>query len=122
MKKRTQNKFYNAIIGAIRIAFARYSPQVGQLMANARVEIPKKNKDGSLSKRPEVWSKCNICKKLTKKIEIDHIGPVVEIGKTYKDYTWDELIQRIDCNLENLQVICPNCHKDKTKQEREKRK
>lgn len=121
-KKRTQNKFENAIISAIRTAFARYSPKYEQVLFRSRVEADKKNKDGSISKVKDVSYTCDGCGSLTKKPDVDHIEPVIEPGKTRKDYSFDEIISRIDCDIGNLQVLCETCHKNKTDIEREKRK
>ena len=123
MKKRTQNKFLNAAVSAMRVAFARYSPKVGELLEKSRVELPKYKKDGTLAKKPAVWFRCALCTELVKQpnTEVDHIEPVVEIGKTRSDYTLDEYIKRLDCDPSNLQLICKLCHKHKSGEERKKR-
>ena len=121
-KKRTQNKFLNSIISCMRTAFARYSPKYEEVIKGARVEKEKINKDGSVSKRPAVWYTCNSCNNLTKKVDIDHIEPIIEPGKTYKDYTLDEILARLDCSVDNLQVLCQDCHKEKTTEERKRRR
>ena len=59
---------------------------------------------------------------MQKEIEIDHIEPVIEFGKTRSDYTIQEIYERIDCDIENLQRLCKECHKQKTKDEKVKRK
>jgi len=46
------------------------------------------------------------------KVQVDHIKP---IGF---DKTWDEFIDGLFCEKENLQVLCKPCHKKKTQQER----
>ena len=47
---------------------------------------------------------------------VDHIEPVVDpaIGKT----TWDEYIERMFVEEPSYQVLCWQCHEDKTKEER----
>ena len=51
-------------------------------------------------------------------IFVDHISPVVgPEGFT----TWDELINRLFCEEENLQVLCKVCHDAKTQDERKKK-
>lgn len=91
-------------------------------MLSRRYELDKFNKDGSLSKQRDVYYKCDICGGGSKKPEIDHIDPVIEIGKSRKDYTLDEIVKRIDCDIENLQLLCEACHKEKTSNERKVRK
>lgn len=117
-KKRTQNKFENAAIGCIRTSFTKFSPKYGEVVDRCRVEIPKYKKDGTLAKRPSVFARCEICKELVKAITVDHIIPVIEIGKTRQDYTLSEIADRIDCHISNLQGICEKCHTKKTAGER----
>ena len=47
---------------------------------------------------------------------VDHIKPIVdpEVGFT----TFDDFIDRMFCNKENLQVLCGDCHDKKTSEER----
>jgi len=133
-KERTQNKFENAVIAGARTAFKRYSPKYGAVRDRARVEIPWHKKDGTLAQRPSVRFKCELCGRLTQDgsddknpddpdrgNNVDHIDPVVEIGKSRKDYTLSEFIARLDCKIENLQLLCLPCHKEKTTQEKELR-
>jgi 5-methylcytosine-specific restriction endonuclease McrA len=62
---------------------------------------------------------CQKCLKTTKKPQIDHINPVVPAtGFT----TWDDYIERMFCEVDNFQCLCPDCHHEKTQQERKQRK
>lgn len=47
---------------------------------------------------------------------VDHIVPVVDpaVGFT----TWDEYIERMFCEMDNLQVLCHECHQAKSDEER----
>ena len=58
--------------------------------------------------------------KKVKDAVVDHIEPVVDplIGFT----TWDSYIERMFCEVDNLQVICHDCHEMKCAEERELRK
>jgi len=54
-----------------------------------------------------------------KHTHIDHIEPVVPLtGFT----SWDDIINRLFCNSDGLQVLCSECHTAKTKEERRIRK
>lgn len=48
-------------------------------------------------------------------IFVDHIKPVVnpEIGWT----TWDDVVEGLFCELDNLQLLCGDCHKIKSQEE-----
>lgn len=56
---------------------------------------------------------CAKCRKDFPKtsVQVDHIEEVV----LDKFTTWDEFIERLFCNSDNLQVLCIPCHKKKTK-------
>jgi 5-methylcytosine-specific restriction endonuclease McrA len=67
---------------------------------------------------------CEVCNKIVKKIEVDHIVP---IGATpgsrvsTKEDTWDSFINKLFCSTDNLQGICSKCHKEKTKSDRKRK-
>ncbi len=123
MKKRSQNKFENAIMSCIRKAFAHYSPKYYEVWERSRVEEDTFKKDGDVSAKKAVFRVCNVCGKKVKndQADVDHIHPVIPVGKTRHDLSWDEVVNRIDCDIENLQVICDDCHSEKTKAERKLR-
>lgn len=54
--------------------------------------------------------------KRVKNIHVDHIIPITdpEVGFT----TWDELIDRMFCEADNLQLLCYDCHTKKTDEEK----
>lgn len=49
-------------------------------------------------------------------IFVDHIKPIIDpvVGFT----TWDECIERMFCEADNLQVLCKTCHDEKSNEER----
>lgn len=59
---------------------------------------------------------CNACKLdfPQKEVEVDHIK---EIGR---EKSWDEFIEGLFCEQDNLQVLCKPCHKEKTLKEKNK--
>jgi hypothetical protein len=57
-------------------------------------------------------------KKLTN-IFVDHINPIVDPIEGF--ITWDEYIDRMFCEKDNLQLLCGECHDKKTLAERELR-
>ena len=111
---RISNKEANLIKGAIRRVFSR---------SELRREVVTRciDKDHVDSSRPRVktWCKCDSCGTHIAKsdVEVDHIIPVIPLDKSLLEITWDELVNRIWCDSSNLQGICENCHKCKTKEE-----
>jgi hypothetical protein len=79
-------------------------------------------KENPKTKRQAKHYRCNICKGEFpgKDIEIDHIEPVVDPDVGF--VSWDLFIERLYCKMENLQAVCKECHKEKTKNERTSRK
>lgn len=75
--------------------------------------------------RPRVkkWSMCPECGKPTPTylLQVDHIIPLIPLDKNLEDMTWDELMDRLWCDISNLKAICLPCHKEKTRQERKLR-
>lgn len=103
-------KSTNVIRGAIRLAFRRCDLH-GQVMKNARFEVIEGSyKNGNDKVR--VYYRCADCKEGFKPdmVEVDHIE---EIG-TF-DGDWTKLVNRMWCDISNLQVLCKVCHKLKTK-------
>lgn len=123
------------IKGALRKAFRRH-PAAKIALMKRRVELPgKRNKDGSISKRSQVFYRCEHCQELFKaqQVAVDHIEPVVPLHASTSELNfanWLLLIARgIFCKVENLQVLCniplkklpkgfSSCHLKKTQEER----
>ena len=105
------NKDKNCIRGGLRLVFRR-SKSHKMARDKARVNLHEgKYKNGR--DKIGVWYKCRHCQELfkAKDIEVDH---VIEIGKF--DGDWNRLVDSMFCGPDNLQVLCKDCHKEKTKQ------
>jgi len=50
---------------------------------------------------------------------VDHINPVIDPAVGF--VSWDSLIDRLFCEADGLQVLCAECHKAKTADERSRR-
>lgn len=73
----------------------------------ARREVLKAAKHGE-------FYRCNACRKYVDKVEIDHIQEVTDPTTGFT--TWDSYFDRLFCPIDNLQALCPPCHKMKTQQ------
>lgn len=66
---------------------------------------------------------CAHCKEIVTSYNIDHISPVVEIGKSTNDYSIQDYYERVHLTpLENLQLLCKECHNKKSKGEEKQRR
>ncbi len=108
------NKFY-VILSAIKRCFSRSPTHKAALDA---VKCPRKK-----GPRGGARYRCCECKKDfgIKAIQVDHIDPIVPIGTASKDMSWDVIIERTFCDIENLQAICKDCHGKKSKGEMKQR-
>lgn len=55
-------------------------------------------------------------RKRVQNIFVDHIEPIVDPEKGFEN--WDEFIERMFCEEENLQLLCKACHDEKSTKER----
>ena len=67
---------------------------------------------------------CSVCGNTfqQKDIQVDHINPVIPIGKKIDDLDYNDIYNNIFCGKDNLQVVCKDCHKIKSTEERKLRK
>lgn len=85
----------------------RYPPR-NEAMAKAKVDRGR-------------WM-CAYCKAVftRKEIQVDHKKPVIDPKTGFT--TWDNFINRLFCDSDEMQVLCKSCHSVKTKIENESRK
>lgn len=103
-------------MSAIKRTFSR-SPAHREALNNAKCPRKKGPRGGARYR-------CATCKKDygIRGVSVDHIIPVVPIGQLSKEMSWDSLVSNIFCDVENLQVLCSDCHKVKSKEENAERK
>ena len=113
----TEARFKSFVTSALRAASRRWPPKYAALKA-AFAGRQVNAKTGKLA----MHYKCIKCKKLfiAADVQVDHIKPVVDPKKGF--VSWDDFINRIFCEIENLQTLCKPCHKVKTDQEKLERK
>lgn len=112
MKEWTSGRLHSFIVASLRSGMRRYPPKFEAL--NKAKRGKKVNPEtGRIAEHYE----CNSChmESVKKLVQVDHIEPIVNSsGFT----TWDEYIKRLFCSVDNLQVLCKECHKIKTNKER----
>jgi len=108
----TEAAFVSFVKGHLRRASRWWKP-ISDTLKNARLQ--------------RGLYRCNVCKqevtasilidkKRVKNIMVDHINPVVDPTTGFSG--WDDFINNLFCEPENLQAICYHCHNEKTKNER----
>ena len=109
----------NLIKGAIRRVFSRSELRKRIL----DLAVVKDYSDPS-RKRVTRWGRCAKCGKLEPAylLEIDHISPIIPVGETLEEQSWDEIIDNIWCDERLLQALCDPCHNLKTKTENAERR
>jgi len=117
----TVARFHSFIKSALRGASKRWGPRHEAKRA-ARVERGVYMCAGYKRKPHKVPASLPPAEGKTRRIDnavVDHINPVIdpEVGFT----TWDDVIERLFCEADGLQVLCHACHQLKTKDERAKR-
>lgn len=55
-------------------------------------------------------------------MQVDHIEPVIALTEKLEDLSWDQLVDRLWCPIDNLQPLCQTCHKRKSKEENKERR
>lgn len=107
------------VISALRRVFRRYPPYKDCLEA-AKKEYFIQSKHGKSLRR--VHFQCAHCKKMVvnKQKVVDHVDPVVSLKSGFVDF--NTYVKRLFCSIDNLQVLCLNCHKAKSKAESAERK
>ena len=99
-------------MSVLRTGTRRWPPKY-EILNEAKTE----KKVNALSGRIAQHFRCATCGEdfPAKGVQVDHILPVVpNSGFT----SWDSYIENMFCEKENFQVLCVDCHKIKTKEER----
>jgi 5-methylcytosine-specific restriction endonuclease McrA len=112
IKEWTKGRRKSFITSTIRSGFSRWPPKFAVI---EKAFVGKKVNESS--GRKAAHYECNSCKQHfpLKEIQVDHIEPVVCPLEGF--VSWDSFIERLFCKEENLQVLCKECHKRKTKAE-----
>jgi len=110
----TESAFWSFIRSGLRQKSRWWKP-ITQCKLNAKRSYKGPNK------RQKFEYQCNDCKKwfAEKNINVDHTIPV---GALNCAEDLPGFVNRLFCEVDNLQILCSTCHDTKTKQENESRK
>ena len=112
----TEARFRAFIISALRAHMKRFPPKWKALKA---AMVGKR-----INKRTGRQAEQYLCAScgdffVARDVQVDHIDPVVSPEEGFQD--WWTYFNRLYCEADNLQVLCKQCHKDKTNAERKER-
>jgi 5-methylcytosine-specific restriction endonuclease McrA len=103
----TESAFWSFIRSALRQK-SRFWKPISECKMKARRAYKGPNK------RQKYEYQCNVCKNwfIEKKINVDHIIPAGSLNSS-KDLPG--FVERLFCEVQDLQVLCEVCHNKKTK-------
>lgn len=111
----TESAFWSMIRSALRQKSRWWKP------ISLCKQLSKRKYTGVKKKTRQLWEyQCNCCKEWfpEKLINVDHIVPAGSLNRA------DDLpgfVERLFCEIDNLQVLCSKCHDKKTKLEKTKK-
>ena len=109
---------FSIILGKMKTSFSR-SPKVVELLKSRRREEQWIKKDKSVAKRNRVFYRCEKCLEEfnSANIQVDHIEPVIPFNIPGRHLPLYIIVQRLFCDDSNLQILCKEHHKEKSKEE-----
>jgi len=118
LKKPESPKERNLVKGALRLVFSR-SDVRREALSRQLIEHSDPNHP-----RVTKWAWCAECGEIQPayKMEVDHVSPVIPMDKELGAMSWEEVINRLWCGVEFLQVVDKECHKRKSKEENKARR
>lgn len=109
----TEARFNSFVKSALRAASRRWPPKY-TCLSEACIGSQINLKSGRMAKH----YRCNKCLQSFpgKDVQVDHINAIInpETGFT----SWDDVVNNMFCEKDNLQVLCLTCHKNKTNAEK----
>lgn len=110
----TEARFNSFIKGALRALTKRWGPRYTSLK-EARIERGVYKCAGYKKRSHKAPKSIKIGEKRVNNIFVDHIDPIIgPEGFT----SWDEVIRKMFCEKDGLQILCKDCHDRKTQDER----
>lgn len=112
----TEGRYRSFLTSILRSGSRKWGP-IHSTKSNARVSRGKYKCAGC---KKTVGASKVINGKRQPNVFVDHINPVVDPKTGFT--TWDDFIERLYCEEDNLQVLCRDCHDKKTAKEKQQRK
>lgn len=112
----TEARYRSFIKGNLRRASMKWAP-ISQALGLARA---KRGFYTCAGCKQLVPASAKVGKTRKKNVHVDHINPIIDPDVGW--VSWDSTIERMFCEVENLQVLCTECHDVKTNEEKEKAK
>ena len=111
----TEAKFKSFVKGNLRRTTMKWAP-IGQALKAARTRRGFYHCAGCEQEVPNSVA-VEGSRRRQKNVHVDHINPVIDpaVGWT----TWDDCINRMFSEIDNLQVLCGDCHTVKTNEEKQ---
>lgn len=108
----------NLIKGALRRVFSR-SDLRNEALLSTHIEH-------SDPERPRVtkWNWCTECGLIEASylFDVDHVDPLIPLGKSLEDFEWADIVDRLWCDINNLKPVCKPCHREKSRLEMKERR
>lgn len=105
----TESAFWSFIRSSLRQRSRFWKPI---LLAKEKAKRPYQGNN----KKQKYEYQCNACKKwyAAKSVQVDHVIPA---GNLQSANDLPGFVERLFCEVDNLQVLCTDCHDAKTKRE-----
>lgn len=108
----TESRYASFIKSLLRKGTQRWGPK-NEALKEGRVE---KGVYYCQSCQQNVPVTVKVNGKRVRNVFVDHVDPIIDPEKGFT--SWDDYIEKMFCEKENLQVLCGECHDIKTAQER----
>lgn len=108
----TESKFHSFIKNNLRKTTFKWQP-IQDCLKNARTRRGYYRCNGC---KEEVPASIRIDGKRHKNAIVDHIQPIIDPDWGF--ISWDDTINRMFCEADNLQVLCKECHDVKSNDEK----
>ncbi len=109
----TEARFRSFIKGGLRQLTRRWAP-ISKCLSDARTRRGFYLCAGCKTETPSTVKDDN--GKRIKGVAVDHIIPIIDPAVGW--VSWDDTIERMFCEPENLQVLCHDCHTKKSNEEK----